>query len=319
VSVAAAVRGRWAGLAFATAMESPVRVIVVHHDRPAAAVHTVDGFLEAGARVTVIDSGSAPANVATLRRRLGGRAEVVPLGANVGFGPGANAGLRRWLSDGTEPWAIVAPHDARPTPGCVDRVIAELAARPRAAMACAEYGPGEDFKPTIDKFFGGSFVPTARGDGWEDVDYPHGTLLAMRREAIEEIGLFDERFFAYCEEADLGMRARAAGWGVGLIWGAVVANGKPPRADIARYLQLRNTLLLLEKHFGFSRVAVRLAWEVGVLVTGRAGPTTGVGLDDGVDDPAAAHRAVRRSSVLALRDYGLRRFGPPPADVRVAT
>lgn len=295
----------------------PVRVVIVHRERPEAAAATVAGFLAAGARVTVVDSGSSSGARDQLRAGVGADAEIIEVGSNVGFGPGANIGLRRWLADTREPWAIVAPHDAEPIDGCVELVIGALASRPRAAMACAEYGPGEDFKPTVDKFFGGSFVATERGSGWESVDYPHGTLLALRREAIEDIGLFDERFFAYCEEADLGIRARDAGWDVGLIWGAVVANGRPPRADVARYLQLRNTLLLLEKHFGVVAVLTRMAWEVGLLMTGAVGPTLGVGLGGETYDPAAERRAVRRSSLLALRDYLRRRFGPPPIEVMV--
>jgi hypothetical protein len=192
-------------------------------------------------------------------------------------------------------------------------VVEHLTGRPRGALACAEYGPGEEWRPVIDKFFGGWFVPTERGAGWEPVDYPHGTLLAIRRDAAAEIGLFDERFFAYCEEADLGIRARSAGWEVGLVWGAVVANGRPPRADVARYLQLRNTLLLLEKHFGRRRAVARAVWEAGALATGGRQPTLGVGLGSERCDPLAERRAVRRAAVLALRDWAARRFGPPPA------
>lgn len=293
-----------------------VRVIIVHRDRPVAAAGTVHSFLadEIVGRVVVVDSGSTPASVAQLRELAGdARVEIVVAGANVGFGPGANIGLRAWLADpAAEPWAVVAPHDARPRTGCVSRVVAELQARPRGAMACAEYGPGADFRPTVDRFFGGSFVPAPRGDGWESVDYAHGTLLAFRPDALRAIGLFDERFFAYCEEADIGIRARAAGWEVGLVWGAVVDNGRPPRADVGRYLQLRNTLLLLENHFGFTAVAARLAWEVGVLAGGGVGPTLGVGVDAGA---GSARSALRRASVLAIRDYVTRRFGAPPAAV----
>ena len=50
-------------------------------------------------------------------------------------------------------------------------------------------------------------------EGWEPVDYPHGTLLLARRACLEDVGLFDERYFSYCEEADLGLRARAAAAG----------------------------------------------------------------------------------------------------------
>jgi len=33
-------------------------------------------------------------------------------------------------------------------------------------------------------------------------------------DALKETGLFDERFFAYCEDTDLSLRLRRAGWGI---------------------------------------------------------------------------------------------------------
>ena len=48
-------------------------------------------------------------------------------------------------------------------------------------------------------------------------------MLFARRGALEDVGLFDERYFAYCEEADLGLRAVAAGWEVGLVRGRLDA------------------------------------------------------------------------------------------------
>ncbi|HEY2430116.1 MAG TPA: glycosyltransferase family 2 protein [Acidimicrobiales bacterium] len=303
-------------------MGSPIPAVVVHHERPDAAAATTTRFLEQDVpmRVIVVDSGSSTGARSRLHQLLDGRdaVDVIEMGANVGFGPGANAGLRRWLEepDGQAgAFAVVAPHDADPTPDCVRRVLAELQARPRAGLACAEYGPGEDWRPVVDKFFGGWFVPTLRRDGWEDVDYPHGTLLAIRRETAREVGLFDERFFAYCEEADLGIRVRAAGWQVGLVWGAVVGNGRPPRADVARYLQVRNTLLLLKKHFGTGPALARMTWEAGALLAGRDQPTLGVGLGAQPRDEGAERTAVRRATRLALRDFVRGRFGAPPADL----
>ena len=46
------------------------------------------------------------------------------------------------------------------------------------------------------------------------VDYVIGAAVAVRRTALEQIGLFDEGFFLYYEDADLCARARAAGYRV---------------------------------------------------------------------------------------------------------
>jgi N-acetylglucosaminyl-diphospho-decaprenol L-rhamnosyltransferase len=44
------------------------------------------------------------------------------------------------------------------------------------------------------------------------IDHPLGATLMVRREAIERVGLLDERFFIYCEEIDWCLRIKAAGW-----------------------------------------------------------------------------------------------------------
>src|SRR5579859_5825554 len=44
------------------------------------------------------------------------------------------------------------------------------------------------------------------------VDHPLGATMFLRREAIEETGLFDEQFFMYCEEIDWSIRIKRAGW-----------------------------------------------------------------------------------------------------------
>jgi N-acetylglucosaminyl-diphospho-decaprenol L-rhamnosyltransferase len=46
------------------------------------------------------------------------------------------------------------------------------------------------------------------------IDHPLGAALMVRREVTEQVGLFDERFFIYCEEIDWCLRIKAAGWGI---------------------------------------------------------------------------------------------------------
>jgi N-acetylglucosaminyl-diphospho-decaprenol L-rhamnosyltransferase len=48
--------------------------------------------------------------------------------------------------------------------------------------------------------------------GTTEVDWVSGACMVLRRRTLEEIGLMDERFFMYFEDADLCRRARGAGW-----------------------------------------------------------------------------------------------------------
>ena len=181
-------------------------------------------------------------------------------------------------------------------------LVAATAARPRAGLSSAEYGGGDRLAlPVVDPYFGGILAATHRRPGWEAAGHPHGTLLLARRACLEQIGLFDERYFAYCEEADLGVRARRAGWEVGVVWGAVVANpGMSSEPGVAEYLMLRNSILLVRRHFGRYRAGIRFLMAVWVTARGALRPARRTPF---WDLPAR---------LLALRDALLGRSGPPP-------
>lgn len=57
-------------------------------------------------------------------------------------------------------------------------------------------------------------VTQSRGEEPRAVDWVTGAAVVLRREALDEIGLFDESFFLYSEEVDLQARLHRAGWEV---------------------------------------------------------------------------------------------------------
>jgi GT2 family glycosyltransferase len=283
---------------------APLEVVVVHRDQPQACVRTVLALHRQGlpVHVTVVDNGSGIAGLSVLRALARGlpTVEVVALGRNAGFGPAANVGLRRWMAGGEGEWVAVAPHDALPESGCLARILAAVTCRPDAGLVSGEFGRAYDSRPVIDRYIGGYVSPGRAGDGWEDADFPHGTLLLARRAALADIGLFDERYFAYCEEADLGVRARRAGWKVGIIWGAVVSNPRSAESEIVRYLKLRNTLLLVREHFGSYPASIRCTFALLTLAV------------RSLRRQSSASDALGRVEGQAILDFIRGRFGPPP-------
>ena len=289
-------------------MTAPLRVVVVHWNQPEECLATVARFASGAhpVRVTVVDNGSRSEAVRLLREGLAGRddAELVEVGDNSGFGPGANAGLRRFLDDPDDgEWVALAPHDVEPSETCLRELLAAAASEPMAGLLCADVGDG--MSPVIDPYFGGMVVPAPASDAplprWEDVDYPHGTLMLLRRQCLAEVGLFDERYFSYCEEADLALRARRAGWRIGLVRGAMVRNvhlgSSVPLVD---YLQTRNTLLLVQEMSGWYHATIRAIITLLQVVGGLRRPERRPPVFDA------------RARLLGLRDFVLRRFGPPP-------
>jgi len=187
-----------------------VDLVIVHRDRPDAVLRTVDRFLAQSLvpRVLVVDNGSPATTVDRLRADLPAGVELVEAGANTGFGPAANIGFRWFLAHDPAPWLAVCPHDAHPLPGCLERLVAVAGAQERAGLASADVGDART--PIIDRYFGAIPAPATVTDGWEPAGYPHGTLMLARRECLQSVGLFDERYFAYCEEAELAIRAKRA-------------------------------------------------------------------------------------------------------------
>ncbi|HVA42462.1 MAG TPA: glycosyltransferase [Acidimicrobiales bacterium] len=278
-----------------------LEIVIIHHRQPDKCIQTCLAFLAQGIplHLTVVDNGSSPADRSRITSAIPS-ATVVPLGANRGFGPAANVGLRRWLDHPGGDWAVVAPHDARPQPGSLDRLFEVAATVSRAGLACAEYG--DDTRPIVDPYLGGMVVPLAGAGPWVSTAHPHGTMLALRRECLQEVGLFDERYFAYVEEADLAMRAAAAGWEAGMVVGATVANpGTNVTRPVVEYLQTRNTLLLVRDHFGAYHGFIRIC--IGVLST----------LYQTARPSRRAPWFDARSRWLAIRDRLCHRYGPPPA------
>lgn len=263
-------------------------------------------------RMIVVDNGSTEAQLEALRTGIealgdegAARVELLDTGDNLGFGPGGNVGMRHWLAVHDTEWIALAPHDALPADDCLQRMGAALDRRPHAALACADVGDGSI--PVMDPYFGG--LVTAPGcqvghssaDGWEEVDYPHGTLMVAGRAALREVGLFDERYFAYCEEADLGVRARNLGWRVGLVRGARVTNTHlGSSVALVDYLQHRNTLLLVRTHSGRYHAFIRLCISIYQLLGGLLRP----GRQPLVFDARARFEGIR--------DYLAGSFGPPP-------
>jgi GT2 family glycosyltransferase len=284
---------------------SGVDAIVIHWNQGAACAKTIawldrEPVVES---ITVIDNASLPAEKTEVERALKSTtttSHLISLTQNRGFGPGTNEGWLRWLAeDNANEFSVALPHDASAETGALEQMMGILGANPGLGLLSADVGDG--MVPLVDKNLGPIFRPGGESPGLELCDYPHGTMFLARRACLEEIGLYDERFFTYCEEADLGLRASAAGWEVGLARGARVINPRvsTPRAA-AGYLMERNTLLLTAKHFGGRAAALRTVWSIGQLVYRIVRPSK-----------RDEYFSVR-ARLMALRDAALGRFGPPP-------
>jgi GT2 family glycosyltransferase len=191
----------------------PVHVVVVAYH----AANQLDRSLAAlgsRAETTVIDnSGSAAVRAVADARG----AEYIDVGKNVGFGAGANVALRRLLQRSPRDVLLLNP-DAALGPRDLDR-LCEYMHRPGnerlAAVSPRLIGTDGVEQRAVWPF------PNP-GRSWLEAiglgrlsarrTFVIGAVLLLRWEALREVGLFDERFFLYAEEADWQRRAVALDW-----------------------------------------------------------------------------------------------------------
>jgi hypothetical protein len=149
---------------------------------------------------------------------------------------------------------------------------------------------------------------------------------------LDQIGGFDEDFFAYGDDAELGLRARIAGWTCRYEPGAVVRHrrGSTLGVESARRIELieRNRVLLAAKLFPWSLLwlngfyyAARLAAGVRAAVAGRGDAAHFVGVRGKVKLAAALLRGDWQALLLLPRMLAKRREVDryrklPPREVR---
>lgn len=105
------------------------------------------------------------------------------------------------------------------------------------------------------------------------VDWVEGSCLILRRAVLDELGLFDERFFMYSEDEDFCMRLKQRGWlicysaaGFAVHHGG--ASTAQHRIEMLHYFY-SSQVLFLSKHSGFSSVLLYVACMSFVLTVRR--------------------------------------------------
>lgn len=244
--------------------------------------------------------------------------EVLRASHNLGYAGGMNLGIERALARGGE-WLLLLTHDARLRPG-------SLAALLDAAERHPEYGvlgPAQIFTGTEAPFsYGGLTRPNGtmthrvdRPSIEDDIaacDWMDGGTMLVRTDALAEAGAFDERFWSYCEEAELCLRIARAGYRIGVLPGAIAdqAPGGPKRPGPWAYLLTRNGGAYAYRAAGLRGLAFFTA-RAGLLTLYELIRTLarGLGLRPGAaGEPWATAVGTGRGIV----DFYRRRWGPPP-------
>jgi GT2 family glycosyltransferase len=200
----------------------PATVIIVNWNGRAhleVCLASVQQQTLAGVETIVVDNGSSDDSIAFIQARFGDAVRIVPYRDNRGYGAGVNAGIR--VARGRYLFAL--NNDTELDPDCLRTLVATADRHPNAG-SCAPKILSFTQRNVIDNV-GHLFYPDglSRGRGRLEIDHgqydqpdevisPSGCAVLLRRAMLVDVGLFDEDFFAYVEDTDLGLRARLAGW-----------------------------------------------------------------------------------------------------------
>lgn len=202
--------------------------------------------------VVVIDNSGAGRAQAS-----GERTRLIANSRNVGFGAAVNQAIRESQS----PFIAALNDDAVAHPGWLEALLADAEVHPKAGMFASQVRiAGSGKLDSTGMLIAADGSSKQRGHGRDedaafptDSLFPSGSAALYRRAMLDEIGAFDESFFLYCEDVDLGLRARWAGWECRYVPGAVVehrySHSAGRASSLKAYYVERNRLYTVIKNF----------------------------------------------------------------------
>jgi len=228
----------------------------------------------------VVDNGSRDGSADALARR--DDCELIALPDNLRFAGGNNVGLRRALAAGADAIALLN-NDTVADAALFERLLLALEQEPGAGAVgpLIYFGP-----PSARIWYAGGEVRPAWASVWhrglrttdhgqyrvaEDTGYLTGCCILAPRDVWERVGLLDEAYYIYAEDADWCLRVREAGLRLVFVptarlWHKVSASSGH-RSPWKTYHTLRANLELFRRH---ARGLGRLTWLPASLATSAA-------------------------------------------------
>lgn len=219
--------------------------------------------------IIVVDNGSTDGSCGAIRKKFP-YIDVVETGKNLGFSGGNNIGIRRALEAGAD-FVWLLNNDTVVDPAALS--MTEAFQDPRVGVAGSKiyFAKGREYhkdRYTKDEqgkvlWYAGGLIDWdnmyASHRGVDEVDHGQfdttqetafvtGCSMMIRRDVLEEVGLFDERLYLYLEDVDFCLRVARAGFKNLYVPNSVVwhlnAGSSAPGSELHQYYQTRNRLLV---------------------------------------------------------------------------
>jgi GT2 family glycosyltransferase len=207
----------------------------------------------------LVDNGSTDASVDFTRRNFP-EVRVIALGDNRGFSAAVNAGIRASEAE----YVALLNNDAEVDPGWLEALVCAAELHPEAGLFASKLvdfhdrhlldGAGDALRRSgLPYRIGHRELDRGQYERETFVFSACAAAALYRRALFEEIGPFDEDFFAYCEDGDVSFRAQLAGYRCLYVPGAIVyhvgsASTGGKRSPTATRLGTQNGINLLVKN-----------------------------------------------------------------------
>jgi len=214
------VRRSWRAASRVSARSLDLSVSIVNTNSRELLLACLESLAPVEAEIVVLDNASEDGSAAAVRERFP-HVRVIEQEHRAGFGSNHNTVIRAT----TGRYVYVLNEDTTADDWSFERITEYLDAHPQvAALGPRLVYPDGRLQDSAWRFptplvstmglatLGRLGVKQSKGASVRPVDWVMGAALVLRREALDQVGLFDEDFFLYSEEVDLQARLRQAGW-----------------------------------------------------------------------------------------------------------
>ena len=238
---------------------SKVFVVVLNWERANDTIDCINSLLKSKnnsfeLKIVVVDNGSKDNSESILKQTFKDKIVLIENASNIGFAQGNNIGIKYSLGNNAD-YVMILNNDTLVSPDLIAVLHAAFLKDESVGLASPKiyFAPGFEFhkrsllvpskaryrKEDLGRviwYAGGTLdwdniygstrgvdeVDEGQYDSMQETDFATGTCLFLSRKVLEEVGMFDEKYYLYYEDTDFSIRAKKARFKVLYIPNAVV-------------------------------------------------------------------------------------------------
>lgn len=253
---------------------SETGIVIVHYsnlDMVWACLESIFAMKNARQYRPIIVDNGAKTSAQPLIKEFGDRITIITLKKNTGFTGANNVGMQWALENLSSDTIIILNDDTTVQESAFEALEKSLIQHPHAGAVVPKiyFSAGSEFHTGYEKNeIGNVFWYTGGCVDWKEVvgfhrgvdevdrgqynnasmtQFATGCCIAFRRSALEQVGLFDDKYFLYLEDMDLSERLLRAGWELWYEPAATIwhknAGSSSSGSSLHVYYQTRNRIL----------------------------------------------------------------------------